>query len=87
MIKARVCSKGAGVAARAQQVAAAGETQAAGEYQTESNLFSKSAIAARPKGSDAIAINKRQAYWFSTSHPHEDVGFGPEAITLHFVSP
>jgi hypothetical protein len=33
-----------GVAAQAQQVAAAGETQAASEYQTEANLYGESEI-------------------------------------------
>jgi hypothetical protein len=38
----RICCSG--VAAQAQQVAAAGETQAASEYQTEANLYGESEI-------------------------------------------
>ena len=31
--------------------------------------------------------NERKAYWSSTAHPFEDVGFGPEAIALRFIAP
>jgi hypothetical protein len=30
---------------------------------------------------------ERKPYWFTTAHPHEDVGFGPEAISIRFVPP
>ena len=41
----------------------------------------------RPSPEDTLRFsrNEWQARWFSAPHPHEDVGFGPAAITLHFV--
>ena len=35
----------------------------------------------------AYPASERKAYWLSTAHPFEDVGFGPEAIALRFVPP
>jgi hypothetical protein len=45
-----------------------------------------------PSEADAARLasypaSERKPYWFSTAHPLEDVGFGPEAIALRFVPP
>jgi DAPG hydrolase PhiG domain len=45
------------------------------------------AVAGRRAQARTLSRNERQAHWFSTAHPHEDMGFGPEAVTLHYVSP
>jgi hypothetical protein len=43
------------------------------------------AIAGRRAQVRTLSRNERQGHWFSAPHPHEDVGFGPAAITLHVI--